>query len=359
MPHHARAPRLAVVILLCAVPGAAAAAQPARALPKVRVVATGGTIAGEQREPGTLGSYEIKKSVNDIVSLIPNVQRYAEVETEQFSNLPSPSVTPAHWLRLAQRINALLKERPDLAGIVVTHGTARLEETAFFLYLTVKSDRPVVVVGAQRPPTGISPDGPINLLSARRVAAVARQRGDGGDGRPHHLGARRHQDLRARRRLRRRRDGHARHGGDERRRVLLSAGEEAHGVERLRRRLTRDAAARRHQLLVLGRARRSRSGCESGDCRDHRLRAGRGQVLRGAAAQGRHRRGDVSLRVAGRFPLRRGGTGGAAGHRGEAPPANQGAHPDDAGADAHPGPRRHPAVVRFLLTPPPARARLP
>ena len=179
MPHHARAPRLAVVILLCAVPGAAAAAQPARALPKVRVVATGGTIAGEQREPGTLGSYEIKKSVNDIVSLIPNVQRYAEVETEQFSNLPSPSVTPAHWLRLAQRINALLKERPDLAGIVVTHGTARLEETAFFLYLTVKSDRPVVVVGAQRPPTGISPDGPINLLSAIRVAASPQSRGKG------------------------------------------------------------------------------------------------------------------------------------------------------------------------------------
>src|SRR6185503_19933927 len=161
MPHHARAPRLAVVILLCAVPGAAAAAQPARALPKVRVVATGGTIAGEQREPGTLGSYEIKKSVNDIVSLIPNVQRYAEVETEQFSNLPSPSVTPAHWLRLAQRINALL------------------EETALFLYLTVKSDRPVVVVGAQRPPTGISPDGPINQLSAIRVAASPQSRGKG------------------------------------------------------------------------------------------------------------------------------------------------------------------------------------
>jgi L-asparaginase len=178
MPHPARPLRLAVVILLCA-GNAAVAAQGARALPKVRVVATGGTIAGEQREPGTLGSYEIKKSVNDIVSLIPNVQRYAEVETEQFSNLPSPSVTPAHWLRLAQRINALFKERPDLAGIVVTHGTARLEETAFFLYLTVKSDRPVVVVGAQRPPTGISPDGPINLLSAIRVAAAPESRGKG------------------------------------------------------------------------------------------------------------------------------------------------------------------------------------
>jgi len=149
------------------------------ALPKVRVVATGGTIAGEQRDPGTLGSYEIKKSVNEIVALIPNVQRYAQVETEQFSNVGSPSITPDHWLRLAQRINALFTERPDLSGVVVTHGTARLEETAFFLYLTVKSDRPVVVVGAQRPPTGISPDGPINLLSAIRVAGARESRGKG------------------------------------------------------------------------------------------------------------------------------------------------------------------------------------
>src|SRR5215467_1782657 len=100
-------------------------------LPKVMVIATGGTIAGEQREPGTLGGYDIKKSVNEIVALIPNVQRYAQVETEQFSNVPSPSITPDHWLRLAQRINSLLNERPDLSGIVVTHGTARIEETAF------------------------------------------------------------------------------------------------------------------------------------------------------------------------------------------------------------------------------------
>lgn len=69
---------------------------------------------------------------------------------------------------MAQRINTVLKERPDLAGIVVTHGTARLEEAAFSLYPTIKSDRPVVVVGAQRPPAGISPDGPIDLLSAIR-----------------------------------------------------------------------------------------------------------------------------------------------------------------------------------------------
>jgi L-asparaginase len=153
--------------------------QEARSLPKVRVLATGGTIAGQQQSPGTLGRYDPTKSANEIVESVPVVRQYADVETEQFSNLSSPSISPGDWLRLAQRINTLFDERRDLAGIVVTHGTSRLEETAFFLYLTVKSDRPVVVVGAQRPPTGVGPDGPINLLSAIRVAAAPDARGKG------------------------------------------------------------------------------------------------------------------------------------------------------------------------------------
>lgn len=148
-------------------------------LPRVLVLATGGTIAGEQDEPGTLGPYKIRKSVNEVVALVPEIKRYARIETEQFSNLPSPSMTPELWLKLARRINTIYDRRPDLAGIVVTHGTARMEETAFFLHLTVKSNRPVVVVGAQRPPTGISPDGPLNLLSAVRVAASAKAKGKG------------------------------------------------------------------------------------------------------------------------------------------------------------------------------------
>ncbi len=73
----------------------------------------------------------------------------------------------------------MLEKRADLAGIVITHGTDRLEETAFFLHLTVRSEKPIVVVGAQRPPTGISPDGPINLLSAIRVAVSEEARGKG------------------------------------------------------------------------------------------------------------------------------------------------------------------------------------
>src|SRR5215472_17379317 len=139
-------------------------------LPHVLVLATGGTIAGEQGEPGTLGGYEIRRPIAEIVAQVPEIKRFAQVETEQFSNIPSAQMTPEQWLLLARRINNTFEKRPEIAGIVVTHGTDRLEETAFFLYLTVRSDKPVIVVGAQRPATGISPDGPINLLAAVRTA---------------------------------------------------------------------------------------------------------------------------------------------------------------------------------------------
>lgn len=148
-------------------------------LPRILIIATGGTIAGEQGEPGTLAAYEIRKPINEIVAAVPEIKRYAQVETEQFSNVPSSVITPDQWLLLARRINTIFEKRSELAGIVVTHGTDRLEETAFFLHLTVRSDKPVVLVGAQRPATGISPDGPINLLAAVRVAAAPASRGKG------------------------------------------------------------------------------------------------------------------------------------------------------------------------------------
>jgi L-asparaginase len=148
-------------------------------LPKVLVLATGGTIAGEQKDPGTQEGYEIRRSISEVLASVPEARKYARIDSEQFSNIPSPNITPALWLQLARRINSIFNERPDLAGIVVTHGTARLDETAFFLHLAVKSDRPVVLVGAQRPPTGISPDGALNLLAAIRVAASPKSRGQG------------------------------------------------------------------------------------------------------------------------------------------------------------------------------------
>lgn len=148
-------------------------------LPRVLVLATGGTIAGEQRDPGTQEGYEIRRSIGEVIASVPEARKYAQVEGEQFTNIPSPNITPAHWLQLARRINNLFRERADLAGIVITHGTSRLDETAFFLNLTSRYDRPVVLVGAQRPPTGISPDGPLNLLAAIRVAAAPESRGKG------------------------------------------------------------------------------------------------------------------------------------------------------------------------------------
>jgi L-asparaginase type II len=137
------------------------------------VIATGGTIAGVQDAPGTLGGYRAGTlTAEQVVASVPELARFAQVEAEQFSNVASPFITPLQWVALSRRINAVLRDRADIAGVVVTHGTDRLEETAFFLYLTVRSDKPVVVVGAQHPATGISPDGPINLLAAVRTVAA-------------------------------------------------------------------------------------------------------------------------------------------------------------------------------------------
>lgn len=147
--------------------------------PRVLVIATGGTIAGVQDSAGTLGGYRAGTlTAAQIIASVPELGRFAHVEAEQFSNVASTLITPAQWVALSRRINQAL-EREDLAGVVVTHGTDRLEETAFFLYLTVRSEKPVVVVGAQRPATGISPDGPINLLAAVRTAAAPQAVGKG------------------------------------------------------------------------------------------------------------------------------------------------------------------------------------
>lgn len=176
--------RAALVVAALLAGGPAGAQTPAPAgpptpRPKVLVVATGGTIAGVQNAPGTLGGYRAGTlTAEQITASVPELARFAQVETEQFSNVASTLITPEMWVQLARRINAALA-REDLAGVVVTHGTDRLEETAFFLYLTVRSAKPVVVVGAQRPATGISPDGPINLLAAVRTAASPQAVGKG------------------------------------------------------------------------------------------------------------------------------------------------------------------------------------
>jgi L-asparaginase len=156
-------------IWLAAVPVAVECAQ-FRPRATVRLVATGGTIANHP--DGRLTAAEL-------ANLIPAVERYAEVETEQFANLPSSSLTVEDWLALARRLNRLFAARRDLAGVVVTSGTDTLEETAYFLNLTVKTDRPIAVVGAMRPPDAPGYDGAANLLDAVRVAAAPASRNRG------------------------------------------------------------------------------------------------------------------------------------------------------------------------------------
>ncbi len=144
-----------------------AAAQPS---PRVHVVATGGTISN--REGGRLSAAEV-------ASLAPGIERYAQLSTEQFSNTASGALTVAQYLALAKRLNALYRDDPGLAGIVVAMGTDTMEELAWFLHLTVRDPRPVVVVGSMRNPSQVGFEGPANILAAVRVAADPAARGVG------------------------------------------------------------------------------------------------------------------------------------------------------------------------------------
>ena len=150
------------------------AAPPAAAqradLPRVRLVATGGTISN--RDNGRL-------TAEELVALMPNVGRYARPEYEQFANVASAQMSIAQWLTLANRINQLYKEDPGVAGVVVTSGTDTLEELAYFLDLTIRSDKPVVVVGSMRNPSTLGYEGAANLLQGFRVAADPAARGRG------------------------------------------------------------------------------------------------------------------------------------------------------------------------------------
>jgi L-asparaginase len=134
------------------------------------MLATGGTISN--RDGGRLTAEELIKS-------IPTLTRYATPEFEQFANTASSSLTLQQWLDLAKRINALYKQDAALAGIVVTSGTDTLEELAFFLHLTVRDPRPVVVVGSMRNPSTLGYEGAANLLEGFRVAAEPASRGRG------------------------------------------------------------------------------------------------------------------------------------------------------------------------------------
>jgi L-asparaginase len=148
---------------------ASASASPSER-PKVRLVTTGGTIAN--RAGGRLTAQELLGSV-------PQIGDYAQVEPEEFSNVASGELTLDQWLKLSRRLNEIARTDAALAGLVVTSGTDTLEELAYFLHLTVRTDRPVVIVGAMRRPGVTGYEGQANLLDAVRVAADPQSRGKG------------------------------------------------------------------------------------------------------------------------------------------------------------------------------------
>ena len=173
----ARFPHVATLLLTLALPGWSVQAQtsapaPAAApdAPRVRLVATGGTISNKTGGRLTAG---------ELVTLLPNVGRYARAEYEQFSNLSSSALTLDQWIALAKRLNHIFRDEPGVAGIVVTGGTDTLEELAYFLDLTVRSAKPVIIVGSMRNPSTLGYEGAANLLEGFRVAADPAARGRG------------------------------------------------------------------------------------------------------------------------------------------------------------------------------------
>jgi len=148
------------------------------ALPKIKVLATGGTIAGAQTSTAEAGYKSGSFSVNDLIKAVPTMTNIAVLSGEQVANIGSQTMNHEVWLKLAARVNEALKSS-ETDGVVITHGTDTMEETGYFLSLVVKSDKPVVLVGSMRPATAISADGPINLYNAVALAARAEAKGRG------------------------------------------------------------------------------------------------------------------------------------------------------------------------------------
>lgn len=166
--------RCAVVLSLCLASLAHAVDKP-----NVVILATGGTIAGAGADASKSATYQAAKvPVDKLIAGIPTLSEVAQVRGEQVFQIASESFTNANLLQLGKRVSALLKQS-DVDGIVITHGTDTLEETAFFLNLVLRSDKPVVVVGSMRPGTAMSADGMLNLYNAVRVAASADAKGKG------------------------------------------------------------------------------------------------------------------------------------------------------------------------------------
>ncbi|WP_283737761.1 asparaginase [Alcaligenes faecalis] len=137
--------------------------------PKLALVGTGGTIAATTQSNTGLTDYDITQGVHTLLQAVPGINELADLECHQVFNVDSRAMGSLMLLELSHKLNELLA-RPDINGAVVTHGTDTLEESAFFLHLTLKTDKPVVMVAAMRPASALSADGPLNLYQAVQVA---------------------------------------------------------------------------------------------------------------------------------------------------------------------------------------------
>ena len=147
--------------------------------PTVYILSTGGTIAAKPTSPTAVTGYrETAFCAEDLIDCIPGIRDEFDLKAEEIFSKDSSALTNAHLLALAQKANEILSH-PEIDGLVITHGTDTMEETAFFLNLTVKTSKPVVLTGSMRPTTVLSADGPMNLLSAIRAAGAKESQGKG------------------------------------------------------------------------------------------------------------------------------------------------------------------------------------
>ena len=148
-------------------------------LPKVVILATGGTIAGRAENNTQMTGYKAGDiNIQALINAVPEINNIADIKAEQIANIDSKDMTSEIWLKLAKRCNSLLAD-DNIKGIVITHGTDTMEETAYFLNLTVHSKKPVILTGAMRPATAISADGPLNLLNAVKLSISPKALGKG------------------------------------------------------------------------------------------------------------------------------------------------------------------------------------
>ena len=147
-------------------------------LPRIVILATGGTIAGTASSSGTAVYEAGQVTVEDLLKSVPGLDKLADISSQQICNIDSSNITKTVWIQLAVQVDKLA-QKEEVKGIVITHGTDTMEETAWFLHLVCKTNKPVVLTGSMRPSTSISADGPANLYNAVAVAASARSRGKG------------------------------------------------------------------------------------------------------------------------------------------------------------------------------------